>query len=341
MERTNNFHIFTKRNETDVQVYVSCKTYNQASYITDAMNGFCIQKTDFPYVCAIFDDCSTDGEQVVIREYMHDHFDMDDASVVRSEETDDYVLTFAKHKINPSCFFLVLFLKYNHYSKSKAKDPYVSEWINQAKYIALCEGDDYWTDPHKLQKQVDYMEAHPDCGLVHAYTNSYHQKHNALSETQLTGELDSSYNDILWANPITTLSVLYRKEFTDGYLSFIQGQSWRVGDLPLWLYISLRGKVHKQNFVCGVYRIVENSESHGSTYEKRKNYINTIYDVVCFYAEKCGCEGFNKLEQRHYVELFNEAFFFKKKKDALKAYSFIKNYNAKILIKRILLCFKH
>ena len=319
-------------------VHVSCMTYNHASYINDAMNGFCIQQTSFPFVCTIFDDFSSDGEQEVIKQYLKENFDLEDQSVVRNEETDDYVLCFARHKTNHNCFFAVYYLKYNHYSIGKGyrKNDYCKEFTDQVPYIALCEGDDYWMDPLKLQKQVDYMEAHPECGLVHAYTNCYHQKKKVFSEVQLAGELDSSYNDILWANPITTMSVLYRKKFTEGYTSFVRDQSWGVGDLPLWLYISLHGGVHKQNFVCGVYRIVENSASHGSTYEKRINYINTIYDVVCFYAEKCGCEDFSKLEQRHFIELFNEAFAFKRFKTAKEVFPKIKEPNWKLCVKRII-----
>ena len=68
-------------------VQVSCRTFNHANYITDAMNGFTIQQTNFPYVCTIVDDASTDGEQEVIRQYLQEHFDLEDKSVVRNEET--------------------------------------------------------------------------------------------------------------------------------------------------------------------------------------------------------------------------------------------------------------
>ena len=147
------------------KICVRCTTYNQSSYIEDALNGFTMQETNFPYVCTILDDASTDGEQEVIKKYLQEHFDLDNRSVVRNEETDDYVLTFAQHKTNRNCYFAVLFLKYNHYSIKKAKDQYIKEWLD-VKYIALCEGDDYWIDPYKLQKQVDYLESHPNCTMV-------------------------------------------------------------------------------------------------------------------------------------------------------------------------------
>ena len=66
-------------------VRVSCMTYNHAPYIVDAMNGFCMQETDFPFVCTIMDDASTDGEQEVIKKYLTDHFDLNDQTIVRNE----------------------------------------------------------------------------------------------------------------------------------------------------------------------------------------------------------------------------------------------------------------
>ena len=71
-------------------VQTRCMTYNHAPYILEAMNGFCMQKTTFPFVNVIVDDDSTDGEPEVIEKYLQEHFDLDDSAVVRREETDDY-----------------------------------------------------------------------------------------------------------------------------------------------------------------------------------------------------------------------------------------------------------
>ena len=98
-------------------VFVKCFTFNHAPYIVDAMNGFTMQKTTFPYICCIVDDASTDGEPEVIRKYLKENFDLANKSVARNEETDDYVLCYAQHKTNKNCYFAVLWLKYNHYRK--------------------------------------------------------------------------------------------------------------------------------------------------------------------------------------------------------------------------------
>ena len=151
-------------------VAVRCMTYNQSAYICDTLNGFAMQQTDFPYVCIVMDDASTDGEPDVIQRYVQAHFDLDDKEIVRHEETDDYTMLYARHKENRNCYFAVYYLKYNHYRK-KAKQPYFECFSANAKYFASCEGDDYWTEPHKLQIQYDYLESHPDVVLsCHRWT---------------------------------------------------------------------------------------------------------------------------------------------------------------------------
>lgn len=186
-------------NEYAWKVCVRCFTFNHAPYIEDAMNGFCMQETDFPFVCTIVDDASTDGEQEVIKKYLEDHFDLEDKSIVRNEETEYYTLTFARHKTNKNCYFAVLYLKYNHYSKPKIKDRkfhYISEWHENCKYIALCEGDDYWIDGKKLQMQVDFLENNPQIsytctrykilvqstGVISEGANYYYEKNGNRNE---------------------------------------------------------------------------------------------------------------------------------------------------------------
>ena len=146
------------------KVTVSCMTYNQSKYITDAMNGFTMQQTSFPFVCTIVDDASTDGEQEVIRKYVEDNFDFSEGSVAYHKETDYAHITYAQHKTNKNCYFAVLYLKENHYSKHKDKSPYLKDWRDGVEYMAICEGDDYWIDSQKLQKQVEFLDNNPAYG---------------------------------------------------------------------------------------------------------------------------------------------------------------------------------
>ena len=120
-------------------VSVSTVTYNHAPFIRQCLDGILMQKTTFPIEMLIHDDASTDGTADIIREYEARYPDLIKA-IYQTE---------------------------NQYSKGFPIERQLLFAPSRGKYIALCEGDDYWTDPLKLQKQVDFLEANPDytiCG---------------------------------------------------------------------------------------------------------------------------------------------------------------------------------
>ena len=237
-------------------VCVRCMTFNHAPYIVDAMNGFTMQQTTFPFVCTIVDDASTDGEQEIIRNYLHENFDLKDNSIVRNEETDDYVLCFAQHKMNKNCYFAVLWLKFNHYSIKKAKKPYLVEWDNNAKYIAMCEGDDYWIDPLKLQKQFNFMEAHPEYSLCfHANYELFPSGEKKIYKPKELKEQYSPDDVILGGGGfMATCSMFYRGKYllNEGKPDFLR--NCPIGDLPLMLYYVAKGNIGYIDEVMSVYR---------------------------------------------------------------------------------------
>src|SRR5690606_11316563 len=116
-------------------VSISCITYNHAPYIRECLDGFMMQKCDFDFEVLIHDDASTDGTQEIIKEYQEKYPEI----------------------IKP------IFQTENQYSKGiRGMNIQFNFPRAQGKYIALCEGDDYWTDPLKLQKQLDFLEANPE-----------------------------------------------------------------------------------------------------------------------------------------------------------------------------------
>jgi hypothetical protein len=270
----------------DWMVFVRCLTYNHAPYIEDAMNGFAMQETDFPFVCAIVDDTSTDGEQEVIRNYLNEHFDLEDKKVARHEETDDYVLTFARHKTNLNCYFAVLYLKYNHYSIKKSKLPYVSQWRDNAKYIAICEGDDYWIDAQKLQMQVDFMDNNPGIGLCYTRTK-YLYNNNRMVEETIMDSCDTM--SLLKKNPIRTLTVMHKADLQRNYFAFSQKNNLPMYDYPMFLWYSFFSKIGYISDITGVYRIVEESASHSkSNPSKVVNFLEKCMSIRSFWIEKLG-----------------------------------------------------
>ena len=242
--------------ENKFMVCVRCMTYNHSSFIEETMNGFCAQQTSFPFICAIIDDASTDGEPEVIRNYLQNHFNVGDRIYTRIEETDDYELIYARHKSNGNCYFVVLFLKYNHYRK-KTKYPYIEEWRNNSKYIALCEGDDYWIDANKLQRQVNFLEAHPDFTMVCNRTRLYSEKNKKYVGENYCYDCDSIVypRDIIYraGNFISTCSIVFQKIITDNYPDYCKRCS--VGDYPLQIMAAMKGRVFYFNDIMSVYRV--------------------------------------------------------------------------------------
>lgn len=249
--------------QMDFLVCVRCFTFNHAPYIKEAMDGFCLQQTTFPYVCVIVDDASTDGEQEVIKSYLAQNFNLDNQETFRNEDTDDFSMTFTQHKVNENCFFAVYFLKYNHRSIKKDKFSYFSEYHDNAKYRALCEGDDYWIDPLKLQKQVDFLEFHPDYSMACNRTKLYSQRQGKyIGENYCYNMSQSVYvKDVVLRGGlfISTCSILTRRAIViAGYPDYCL--KCHVGDYPLQIFAAMKGKVYYFNDVMSVYR-VENSTS--------------------------------------------------------------------------------
>ena len=314
------------------KVRIVCRTFNQAQYIIDALNGFCMQKTNFPFVAIIIDDASTDGEPQIISQYLEDHFDMANA---QNDENDDAKRIAAVHKDNPNCHFLVILLKYNFYSIKKAVYPLYKGWHENVPYIAMCEGDDFWTNSLKLQKQVDYLEGHPKCGLVWAKAKCYYQNKGEFKGT--TGHYMSGYYDMFVNYSIAPLTTMYRRTAVEGYSDFIKGQKWLLGDAPLYLYIAHDHDIYFMDEIVGVYRILKNSASHHTSYEQKIRFKNSTFDVVKFFCEKYGHPNFKQLESIHYSYMFNYAFNDARYDTAKEFYDLIPYPTLKIRMKRFVI----
>ena len=317
----------------DYLVCVRCFTFNHASYIQDAMNGFCMQKTNFPYVCVIVDDASTDGEPDVIKEYLQTYFDLSNKSIVRNEETNDYLMTYAQHITNKNCFFAVYFLKYNHYSIKKDKFPYLSEFHDTARYVALCEGDDYWIDSKKLQLQADFMNSHPEYGLCYTKVQRFIQNSKKFKERDWGGPFDS-FDDLMKENTIPTLTSFYRVQAKNKYLEEIRPseKKWKMGDYPQWLWFAHEYKVKFIPVVTGVYRILEESASHSQDHQRDEEFVRSTYAMKSFfinYYDRHDLERDNDL----YLLLFKFAIRTGQRKFAISLFPKIKSPTLKIRMK--------
>ncbi len=321
-------------------VGVQCFTYNQSKYILDALNGFVMQQTNFPFVVMVVDDASTDGEQDVIRKFVNEQFDITDTSIAYEKETDYAFITYAQHKTNKNCYISVLYLKENHYSQKKRKFPYLAEWRDNVKYEALCEGDDYWIDSLKLQKQVDFLEKNEDYGLVYGRAKTFHQNKNEFAN--IIGSKAISFEELIRYNSIPTLTVMYRIEARNGYNEFIAGQSWLMGDYPLWLYIASQYKIHYLDDILSVYRILNESASHSNNYEYNKKFIFSTYDIRIFFCKKLNKNSLIPIvENVKNQEIFRLAYNSHRYDEIIKNYSFFKERTIKNKIKYLISFLKY
>lgn len=202
-------------------VATRCYTFNHAPYIEQTLKGFAMQETTFPVVYCIVDDASTDGEQRVLREWADKNLSMCEKSVscIRKEEYGEVMVS--HYKENKNVIFVIILLKENHYKQKKSKLQYVSEWLNNSKYHALCEGDDYWTDPYKLQIQVSFLENHIDYSICSHRILKYDEDTKVYYEDRLEKlfkdkqGVDYTNRSKIWLSE--TASTVYRREAVSEY----------------------------------------------------------------------------------------------------------------------------
>ena len=214
-------------------VSICCITYNHAAYIRDCLEGFVMQQTDFPFEVLIHDDASTDGTADIIREYEAKYPDI----------------------IKPVC------QTENQYSKGVDVSSY--NWNRvKGKYIALCEGDDFWCEPQKLQLQFDFMEAHPDysaCFCGHYVLNEF--AHNitpmGFPAADFPTDIREAQRMILSGrHPFITCASFYRTaawlDFHSAYEEETKGAP--MGDLQLFFHLAGTGKIGYLRRRMTVYR---------------------------------------------------------------------------------------
>lgn len=213
---------------SDVLVSICCITYNHAPYIRQCLDGFIMQKTNFKFEILIHDDASTDGTADIIREYEAKYPNI----------------------LKP------IYQTENQYSKGKNISATYNWPRAQGKYIAMCEGDDYWTDPLKLQKQVDFLEGHPDFSMCF-HRAKIKNECNANTSYARCEEIETKEyfaNDMcpMWIVP--TASVVYRRQLVSTYP--IKHRDWfDSGDIVLFETCAHVGRVWGMEDAMSVYRM--------------------------------------------------------------------------------------
>lgn len=299
-------------------VAIHCLVYNHEPYLRDCFEGFVMQQTNFQFVAIVHDDSSTDGSAAIIREY---------------EEKYPHI-------------FKPIYETENQYSK---RDGSLERIMNEAidgtgaKYVAVCEGDDYWTDPLKLQKQVDFMEANPEYSLC--LTNSIVKFDDR--EVLAINHIWDTYTieDVLNTNALNvkrrgdnvvpcahTSTIFYR--IPNGEFPNWVSQCF-IGDEPLMIYLAHHGNVKFINEITSVYRAGVGVSSKNFSQELDwKNRIK-MYEVI---NEGLGYQYkvfINSIIVQCYFKLFKMKWKRGDKKEAIRFLFHSIKSNKKIFVKSI------
>ncbi|MBQ4397279.1 MAG: glycosyltransferase [Clostridia bacterium] len=213
--------------QEQVMVSIYCKAYNHEKYIRQCLDGFVGQETDFRYEIVIHDDASTDRTAEIIREYEAKYPDLMRPIYQTENQYSQRVPVFTKFMLP----------------------------VMKGKYIACCEGDDYWTDPHKLQRQVDFLESHEGYSAC---------VHNTMVKNMTNGkeflnypeqDRDLGLEDVIKGGMACyhTSSLMYPRRFAENRPAFLRMQKG-VGDYPMSIYLALEGTIHYFGDCMSVYR---------------------------------------------------------------------------------------
>lgn len=239
---------------------IRCTTYNHEKYIRQCLDGFVMQKTTFPFIAIVHDDASTDGTANVVREYE-----------ARYPEI-----------IKP------IYEIENQFSK---RDGSLRKIMYEAvpkdvKYIAFCEGDDYWTDPLKLQKQVDYLESHPEIGACYTDCDIFYETENRWERAIRK----NGYSVVDMQKPLANkgsysynVTLVYRKYLLDDD-PYKFKQALDATHL-MWLYMGLHAKFAGLDCVTGVYRRYSNSVSNKKNLKEEDDFSMQLYENIHLYID--------------------------------------------------------
>lgn len=241
-------------------VSIKCLVYNHGPYLKECLEGFVMQKTSFKFEAIIHDDASTDNSADIIREYAQRYPDI----------------------IKP------IYEKENLYIKHHETLDKIMYDACTGKYIAFCEGDDYWIDSFKLQNQIDFLEKNEDFGMCYTKCNYYYQRNKTFAKKPWGGN-GVSFESLFKSNCIPSLTVVVKNSILKDYLSEVNPSyyKWKMGDYPIWLWFAYNSKIKFINSTTSIYRVLPNSASHfDSSAESKIEFTKQGIVIKRFYAKK-------------------------------------------------------
>lgn len=256
-------------------VSVQCLAYNHEKYVRQCLDGLVSQKTNFNYEVVIHDDASTDNTVSIIKEYETKYPDI----------------------------ILPIYEKENMYQKNQAKMRQIITEHLTGKYIAFCECDDYWTSPTKLQKQVDFLESHPEYSMCfHSAKKLYECDSISWLRCEDIEDRDYTATEVFVNWIVPTASILCRREAIE-YRSKMKGGSRILnGDITIILSSAMIGKIRGMHEKMSVYRV----QSGGITYDENAKKNRALKAPFHF---ECLKENFTVVDKKVLDDTISKTYF--------------------------------
>lgn len=256
-------------------VSVQCLAYNHEKYVRQCLDGLVSQKTDFKYEVVIHDDASTDNTVSIIKEY----------------------------EAKFPGIILPIYEKENMYQKDQAKMRQIITEHLTGKYIAFCECDDFWTSPDKLQKQVDFLELHPEYSMCfHSAKKLYECDSISWLRCEDIEDRDYTATEVFINWIVPTASILCRREAIE-YRSKMKGGSRILnGDITIILSSAMIGKIRGMHEKMSVYRV----QSGGITYDENAKKNRALKAPFHF---ECLKENFTVVDKKVLDDTISKTYF--------------------------------
>lgn len=235
--------------QANVKVSVVTITYNHERYIAQAIESVLVQETDFDFELVIGEDCSTDDTRKIVSAYRN-------------------------------CYPERIRLLLPERNRGMMANFVATMNACRGRYMALCDGDDYWTDPHKLQKQVDFLEVHPECSMVFHNAMRIHE-HGSEDPTPVIPADHHpflSIEDIVSRNSIPTSSVMFRNGLVGDLPVWYHDLG--MGDWPLWALVTQHGHAGYLNEIMAVYRVHSGGVYSGTSTLEFLPHMLQAYDAI-------------------------------------------------------------
>lgn len=239
-----------------VELSVVMTTYNHERYIAQAIESVLMQQTSFGVEIVVGDDRSSDRTAAIVEDYRRRYPDC-----IRLVESNTRVGMRANYR---RCVAAA-----------------------RGRYVAMLDGDDYFTAYDKLQQQVELLEANPEVGMC--YTRSRRIDDEGNTTIYPEGECSTTFEAMLRRNPAENCTVVARRTLVEEYYREVcpeEHPEWLTDDLPMWLWFAARSRYMALDRITAVHRVLRYSVSHNPDYRHKLRFVDSLADISLWYDER-------------------------------------------------------